>query len=489
MSGIRGRSRLACAGIIWLCGATPNVGGGQVVTPRTVPVQQSGQFDIFPSQRAGMAGVSIALDDTLLDPFVNPAKAVRVRASVLFGGIGAHAVSEGGGGGRTIPIGGLFNLGAWSGGGLFASQRLDLTTAQRLTPGASRSTNRYLSGLLARRIDDRLSVGVSGYAATLDHLDGLDLLYFGSDRLEMTGRIVDLRAGLLKQWDGGRALELVLLHGHADMSHDVRFPAQAWDPNTRQFTTVARQEHNDDRTRMWGAHAEMTVPFGRDGGRVGGLLTANRLSHPKIPNYPLANLPRDPGTTYAFNAGVGLARSLGTTSAGLDIVYEPIRSHTWAEAEAGVTTDAGGVIPAGGKTVENWFRFSNLRLRAGATREFVSEYDSTLSVRVQAGLALANTRYRLRQRDNVQGAERALVARWTEWGPTLGVALRTRIAEFGYVLQVNCSPDSCDPFAGDDVTVSAPTPGTGVIASPSGPVSFRYGRALTHRFTVTLARR
>ena len=52
---------------------------GQLVTPKTVPIHQDEQFSIFPSLRAGMAGVGIALDDTLSDPFVNPAKTARVR--------------------------------------------------------------------------------------------------------------------------------------------------------------------------------------------------------------------------------------------------------------------------------------------------------------------------------------------------------------------------------------------------------------------------
>jgi hypothetical protein len=40
----------------------------QLVTPKTVPVFQGQQFDILPSATSGMAGVSIALDDSLADP-------------------------------------------------------------------------------------------------------------------------------------------------------------------------------------------------------------------------------------------------------------------------------------------------------------------------------------------------------------------------------------------------------------------------------------
>lgn len=73
-------ARCGCAILI---AAVPNVGASQVIVPRTVPVLIGQQFDILPSHRAGMASVSIALDDTLIDPFVNPAKASRLRHALL----------------------------------------------------------------------------------------------------------------------------------------------------------------------------------------------------------------------------------------------------------------------------------------------------------------------------------------------------------------------------------------------------------------------
>ena len=60
-------------------GLAPLGAHAQLVTPKTVPVFQGGQFDILPSARAGMGGISIALDDSLADPYVNPAKATRLR--------------------------------------------------------------------------------------------------------------------------------------------------------------------------------------------------------------------------------------------------------------------------------------------------------------------------------------------------------------------------------------------------------------------------
>jgi hypothetical protein len=468
--------------------AAPNAVAGQVIAPRTVPVQQSGQFDIFPSRLAGMAGVSITLDDTLLDPFVNPAKAVRANGLLVFGAPTFHTISRGGGRGATVPVGLLGSHGGWAGGGLVAGQRL--SHEPRGIPASVEETisNRYFSVLLARRLGRGFSVGASGYRADLNGMDGLDLLYAGSSHVAATGSQIDLRAGLMKEWARSRTLELLVLHGRSDMSHDVSFPVNSWDPTTRTFRAVPRDEHNDDRLRFWGVHSEMTIPVDREGGRIGWLLTANRLTHPKIPNYPLANLPRDPGVTHAFDLGFGLGKALGSSSFGVDLVYEPIRSHTWADNASDVVTDAGVVIPAGAKTFENWFRFQNRKLRVGFSREFSTDTDSTEHVRIQLGFAVYSTSYRLRQRDHVALTEREQSASWAEWGPTLGVGFRTRLIDVGYTLQLNCAPESCTIATGDDVTV-APSPGTGAVVVPVGNApGLGYGRTLVHRLTVTWPR-
>lgn len=72
-----GRVTIFCAAACCALLAVPKESSAQIVTPKTLPVLQGGQFDMLPSDRAGMGGVSIALDDTLLDPFVNLAKATR----------------------------------------------------------------------------------------------------------------------------------------------------------------------------------------------------------------------------------------------------------------------------------------------------------------------------------------------------------------------------------------------------------------------------
>src|SRR2546430_11993898 len=53
----------------------------QLISIKTVPIAQGDQFEIFPSNNLGMGSVSIALPDTLLDPFLNPAKGARLGAA------------------------------------------------------------------------------------------------------------------------------------------------------------------------------------------------------------------------------------------------------------------------------------------------------------------------------------------------------------------------------------------------------------------------
>src|SRR5207247_475772 len=73
--------------------------------------------------------------------------------------------------------------------------------------------------------------------------------------------------------------------------------------------------------------------------------------------------------SHAYNLGIGFSRTTGPATFGLDAIYEPIWSETWAEAEAPTETVLGDTIPAGGRTIENHFRFSDALVRMGVGRE------------------------------------------------------------------------------------------------------------------------
>jgi hypothetical protein len=370
-------------------------------------------------------------------------------------------------------------------------QQLNRSNTGFGTPLSERSAiNQYANGTVGRTFGNGISLGAAAYVASLGAIDGVDLLYAGSDTIRQEGSMADLRLGLTKSWTGNRVFEVILLHNRTAMVHDVHTTTRAWDVNRQIWgPQTAVWDHNADRTNIWGLHTEYVRPFGTEGWRVGWLATANRLSHPKIPNYRLMNIPRDPGFTNTFNAGVGFARAVGATSFGVEWIYEPMFSNTWADAARDTLRAGGGVIPAGGRTVENSFRFFNRKMRIGVGREHAHARDSSRVSGFQLGLALGAVSYRLRQRNNVLGTTRVQNESWVEWAPTFGYRYRARDIEFMYNARITClSGSECIAFAsGDDVSIAAPSPsGPGIIAAPASALTFDGGRAVVHRLMVSI---
>lgn len=496
----RGPSRRlapVAGGLLALCTAATFSVDAQTIAPRTIPVLMSHQFDVLPSDRSGMANVSIALDDTLLDPFVNPAKASRIRYGQFSVAPFFHNMSATNGGGRTLPLSGAGSFGSWGVAGLVALQSLDraqLAWNAPLSLSERTASNRYLIGILSRKLGNGLALGASAYWADLGAEQGIDQLYAGSDRIQQQGSSADLRLGLTKEWSGDRVFEALVLQSKFDMTHDVHFPELLqWSPPGGFDTIPERMEHHRDHTTRWGTHAEYTQPIGSDGWRIGFLGTVNRLSHPKIPDYRLQQMftvPRDPGDTWAWNAGVGLSRTAGSSTFGVDVVLEPIYSTTWAEAATDTVSSSGVAIPRGGHTVDNRFRFSNSYVRFGFGHDWKRGNDSTGTMGVQFGLGLGEIRYRLWQSNLVRDTSRVQDEHWMEWTPTLGFSWRGPVVEFRYTFTLTCgSGGEClgCPFAcGDDVSIAPPPSMGGVIAAPTDAIRFDSGRVTTHRLAFTM---
>src|SRR5438105_3553969 len=87
--------------VVALLVAAANTASAQLVTPRTVPIFQDEQFQITPSSRPALAGLVIAFDDSLGDPFSNPAKVARLRVPTINASPYTHSIASGGGGGHT----------------------------------------------------------------------------------------------------------------------------------------------------------------------------------------------------------------------------------------------------------------------------------------------------------------------------------------------------------------------------------------------------
>src|SRR5207302_3057635 len=79
---------------------------------------------LFRSHR-GMGGASIAVGDTLLDPFRSPARGARLAVPRLFASPTFYGISKETGGGRTLPLATFAQRGTWYGGLSLAVQEVD----------------------------------------------------------------------------------------------------------------------------------------------------------------------------------------------------------------------------------------------------------------------------------------------------------------------------------------------------------------------------
>ena len=297
--GMGSRIRLASIALCCLTVVSPFARRvtAQLIQVKTLPIADGDQWRIFPSANAGMGDVSIALADSLLDPFANPAKGSRVRSKsggAFFGSPAFYSVSQKAGGGRTFPVGGLLRSGSTFGAIAFAYQEIDdINSNRQFTPpppvlrGVDGSPvtidepsrqNQFAFASIGRVFAaHNLSVAGSVQWSGLHDIDGVDLLYAGSAGIDQHGNAVDARLGATKDWvtpAGTRTAEAILLRNGFDMTHDVTWADQVWDANTRTFTTRARIDHNLDRTDTWGLHLGYSQPVADSGWRAGAIVTA-----------------------------------------------------------------------------------------------------------------------------------------------------------------------------------------------------------------------
>ena len=464
----------------------------QLVSLRSLPVASGDQFLIYPSERLGMGSASIALHDRWLDPFVNPAKGSLTEESSFFASPTFYGISDDNGAGRTLPLSGLFAGDTWFGGVSMALQQIEnrqgatqLGVAwdwtgepRRLDESAAR--NLYVHGFAGRRfVADDIAVGASLSYAALDAMDGVDLLYQGSDGVEQDGHVLDLRAGLYGRADEDN-YELLLLHRQVKMRHDVRWIEWRWLQLERRGEVFIREQEERDETRTWGVHASYDTPLSSAGWRIGGIFTVNRKDHPKIPNYQIQNIPRDPGDTWGFDVGAGLSKESGPISLGLDVVFEPIWSDTWSVTDSAVALPGGGKLQAGAKEIENEFFFSNVHLRLGVGRE-VERWG------FQLGLQATSYAYELEQFNNVTSTRRNQDESWMEWTPTWSGSLRFPEVELRYTGRVTSGtgrPGVDFNFIG--ARADALAEAGDFIVAPSGPLTLQDVRVLTHQVSVRL---
>jgi hypothetical protein len=189
------------------------------------------------------------------------------------------------------------------------------------------------------------------------------------------------------------------------------------------------------------------------------------------------NIPRDPGLSWAHDFGVGIAKSTGPATFGIDVVVEPIWSDTWANAAADTIGGSGDVILEGDKIVENDFFFTNVQMRLGLG------YDLD-HVSMQAGVEVRSYAYKLKQQNHLEDTTRRQKESWMEWSPTLG--FKATFAEFEIGYQGRMTTGTGRPgvrWTGEraDAALAAD-----FIIAPTGPLTLQDATVLTHQITVSV---
>lgn len=460
----------------------------QLIPIKTAPVAEGDQFGFLPSANLGMGGVSIAIPDTLLDPFMNPAKAARVRRGHFFGSPSFYSFSQRAGSGRTLPLGALLRSGSLFGGLTIAVQEINPPTLDngfgpvQTTRFAAESSfvnsppagpqshsNKYASAMFGGVIPKHnLSLAVSAFWSGLKGIDGVDQMYAGSQGVTQSGDALDVRFGMLKEWESKQSFEAVLVHNRLGVTHDVNYLDFFWDPGARQVLQRTRVVQDAERTNTTGLHLEYERPLADSGWRIGALLTANRVSQPLAAQYDITDVPRDPGRSAAFNVGLGVSKSQGPTTFGVDAIYEPIWSHTRSDV------------------TENRFRFSNSILRAGVSRDFELSAYKNSSLRLQLGVQLRSIHYWVDEYNDQQPPVFDLQENWKEWANTWGASFRFPEVEVHYRFRSMSGAGrpglavNNGGFIALDLTVPGPFPPPGTPATLTGV------RVTTQQFSVSV---
>ena len=477
--------RLVRAGVVAGVGCICWAGNAQaqIISVKTIPIAESEQFAFLPA--SGRTTMSMVLVDSLRDPFDNPAKGSLLGRSQYFGAPSFFSVTGDAGGGTTFPMGGLWKRGSSFAGLAVAFQQIDrpnpdaffgpffdpVTGVVTADPADQSSlSNRYAFAMFGHALDSgRVSFAGSVMWSSLNSLDGSDQFYDGNRSLTQLGDAVDLRFGVTKSMRDGRSFEAMLLRNHFAMSDEIGFVDLFWDPASRSTRPRPRTETNDARSDVWGLHLEYEQPLDSVW-RVGALATTNLIQHPRIPNYALTSGLGSEGRATAFNFGLGLGRATKHTTFGIDAIYEPITNKSWIA-----------------DTVDNRFRFHNMKLRGGVGRDFPMVTPGNF-VRLHLGGDLHWINYRLRQDDHVNGVTQHRSARWLERGKNGGISYITSGLQMHYLVssrngvgRPGVVAENGSVLATPDVISLAPWGGPGITPVGLGSVS-----STRHQFSISV---
>jgi hypothetical protein len=466
------------------------IANSQLISIKTVPLATGNQFLLYPSQTFGMGGVSIALNDTYGDPFNNPVSGRNIRESSIFCLPTFYKSTAYENFNKSLPVTLLYNSTSWFGGCCLTLQQINnqLENVRNQWPenpqklSSQSRKNHYLHLLVGREvIKNTTHLGISFFLSDLNAIDGIEYLYANSTDVEQEGKIYDYRLGLSHIFKSQQTVELLLLHHRFTMIHRVVYPTWwGWEDLSRDYIfPMDRIEEHKDRTQTWGGHLRYLYPIKQNRWQLGSIVTMNYKTHPKIPNYDLMNIPRDPGDSYAYNVGFGIAKSTDSLKFGIDMIYEPIWSTTWAEAPSAISTSSGKVISPGAKTVNNDFQFYNYHLRTGFSNE-------GRVFGIQLGMAMSSINYRLKQQDYVLEQRRNVEESWFEWHFTWGMLFKFSGFNLHYQGMLTHGLGRPGIDMERSMRLSSASMQSDIMLAPAGDLTLVETSTITHRFMVVV---
>ncbi|MEX2528595.1 MAG: hypothetical protein WEA09_13265 [Gemmatimonadota bacterium] len=484
------RRAISTALFVLSLAACTHAAQAQNITLKTLPIPTGEQFLLSPSQTMGMGSTGIAFDDAEGRPFSNPALWLRGGDPIrLFVAPTFYGETNQWVGGRTLPMSGLFTGNRVHGGFALAVQQVQNRGALWGWPvvdAGGRSiredpANNYLFATVGARLTDRFSAGVSIFQASLGAVDGVNMLYGRARSIEQDGTLSEVRLGFAGDLGQGRALEGTVTTTRVDIVHDVGYVEWIWESAPGHAPPVMREwdERNEDYTVSWGTRLRYTHPVG-EVSRLGVILAATTKDHPKIPNYNVVDIPRDPGNSAVFNLGVGASQSENGSTLSMEVIFEPGQSHTWAFADTTIALPSGATLQAGDRTVDNQFRFKNWNVGVG----FQKELDRTAW---QMGLRVRQVNYTLDQHNYLAEEQRDTRESWMEWTPSWGALLKLGGMELRYAGRFTTKgwPDTVW-FGVTRADFAQAGPGVDFVVGPTGPVNIPAFRVTTHRITASI---
>lgn len=337
----------------------------QGIAVKTVPLLSTDQFSLVPSFRDDMGGVSIAIRDGVPDLFINPGKFDSTTRTHWFtaprlnhwgfsqetttrfpGTHPSNSLVENQASSSifSLPVGLFLRGHRLYSGAMFAIQSLTANNWQSIHFNAINYPVAWFGGCYLPAL--KLAIGAGVNYVRIGGIDGVYQLYPNARRLSQEGSARQFRLGFSGKWNGNDQWSLL---------------------GSRYFFNILQTEQNienRDQHNGWLVQLDYIKTMSQELA-LGFLFTADWRHHPKIPEYPLAGIPRDPGNTHAFNFGLGLKWQNEVTLIGLDMIYQPIDVKTWAEAATDMELWDGRIIRKGDVTMRNDYQFHNRILRSG----------------------------------------------------------------------------------------------------------------------------